>query len=64
MDIRQLDPVTLIQALAAFGLVLTLWSAVVVVLARRRGAREEALRRRLEPDAEGTAGSRTLRLFQ
>ena len=63
MDIRQLDPVTLIQALAAFGLVLTLWSAVVVVLARRRGAREEALRRRLEPDAEGTAGSRTLRLF-
>lgn len=61
MDIQQLDGRTLLGALAAALLVLTLWGMGVVLWRMRRGAEERRVRERLDT---GDAGpDRTLRLW-
>lgn len=66
---QEMTTQTLVGAIAAFALVLALWGAVMLLIARRRASQEQAIRARLDPhhdkSAKGGGGPRakTLRLW-
>ena len=57
------DPMRVVAAVAAFGLVLALWFAFMLVLRMRQSAREQKVQRRLEMGQGDEAGQRVLRLW-